>query len=101
MNLDAIRRQADLIGSLRSQLKDAETQIATVAGNHGQSTTARVTVNGVCFDVLRMNTAYMPEVIKGYEIIQREAVRLLTMRRDRTLSQLEGAEWKMRQLSKE
>jgi len=100
MDLDAIKKQAELIGSLRTQLKDMEVQIATVAGNYGQSTSARVTVNGVTFDVLRMNAAWMPEVIKGYEVIQREAVRLLTLRRTRLLSQIEGAEWKLHQLSK-
>lgn len=100
MDLDAIKKQADLVGALRTQLKDAETLIATVAGKHGQSTSARVTVNGVSFDVLQLSTAYMPQVIKGCEVIQREAVRLLTARRDRIRSQLEGAEWKLRQLSK-
>lgn len=100
MDLDAIKKQADLIGSLRTQLKEAETQIATVAGKFGQSTSARVTVNGVAFDVLQLSKGYMPEVVKGCEVIQREAVRLLTTRRDRIRSQLEGAEWKLRQLSK-
>lgn len=100
MNLDAIKKQCDAVGALRQALHDAEVQIATVAGKNGQSTSARITVNGIAFDALKLSTAYMPEVVKGCEVIQREAVRLLTARRDSIRSQLDGAEWKLRQMTK-
>lgn len=99
-DLEAIKKQCDNIGALRQALRDANVQIETVAGKHGQSTHARITVNGIAFDALKLSTGYMPEVIKGYEVIQREAIRLLTMRRDDIKSRLEGAEWKLAQLTK-
>ena len=100
MNLDAIRRQTDLIGKLRQELQGAEAHILACSGKAGQSTSARVTVNGIAFDILRLGPGYMPELVKGMEAMQREAIRLLTMHRDSIRSQLEGAEWQLRQLTK-
>lgn len=100
MNTNDIRRQADAVDEARKELDAVRVQIRKVEGKHGQDCAA-LHINGVAFEITRLNRSYMPEVIKGMETIQRECIALLKAREAACASRLDGAEWKLRELAKE
>lgn len=99
MDTEAIRRQTAVVDAARKEVAATEKLIAQVSARHGQDC-ATVHVNGVPFSVVQLNRAYMPEVVKGAEVIQRECIAILQANLFAQRSKLEGAEWKLRQLVK-
>ena len=99
MDTEAIRSQTAVVDAARKAVADSKTLIAKVSARHGQDC-AVIHINGVKFDLTSLNRAYMPEVIKGMEAIQRECVAMLQAQLATHRSRLEGAEWKLLQLVK-
>lgn len=99
MDTEAIRRQTEVVDAARKAVAATQKLIAQVSARSGQDC-ATVTVNGVPFSVVQLNSAYMPQVTKGAEVIQRECIAILQANLSAQRSKLEGAEWKLRQMVK-
>lgn len=100
VDTEAIRRQTAAVDAARKNVAETQKLIAQVSARLGQDC-ATVHVNGVPFSVVQLNSAHMPQVVKGAEVIQRECIAILQANLSVQLSRLEGAEWKLRQLVKE
>lgn len=99
MNTDHIRAQAKKLDELRESLKAAQINRDTVACRYGQ-VCASISINGIALKLSDHNRNYMPEVLKGMEAIQAEAIKLLDMRVATLKGLVEGAVWKLSQLAK-
>jgi hypothetical protein len=99
MDTEAIRRQTEVVDAARKAVAATQKLIAQVSARSGQDC-ATVSVNGVVFNLVQLNSAYMPQVVKGMEAIQRECLAILQANLSAQRSKLEGAEWKLRQLVK-
>ena len=98
MNTSHIARQIVVIDQLRAVLQkriDARAQMVMKAGQ----ACASMTMCGLKFDVTLMNNHYyMPELVKGMEVIHAELIKILDAHIDNARSAVEGAEFRMREL---
>lgn len=101
MDTEAVKAQASAVGVLQTKLSLINIDLQRAAGKFGQDTSLTISLNGVAFSPLVLSGGnYMPEVRKGFEVMQAEAIKLLQLKRADIRSRLEGAEWKLRQLVK-
>lgn len=99
MNTKDIRMFCDALDSVREAIKVAEGHVARLECRHGQDTAA-VSVCGVQFQVVSLNSAWTPQAVKSTELIRQEALRLKKAELAALHSKAEGFEWKLRQATK-
>lgn len=99
MNITVIKQQLDELASLYKRSSEAQNQKSVLEGKSGQDT-CHIVINGVSFNVTELNKYYLPEVIKGMEIIQKEAVKLKEMQIATIKGKIEGLEFTIRNLTK-
>ena len=98
MNISAISKQAVVIDQLRVVLQKRIDARARMSMKAGQAC-ASMTMCGLSFDVTLMNNHYyMPELVKGMEVIHAELIKILDAHVDNARSAVEGAEFRMREL---
>lgn len=87
--------------NLIKELKLAEDTLKTVQCKFGQNMT-KVSVGGCSFDfqMLDRESGYAPYVIKGCEELQQAAEKIMQNRVKMLLGQIEGLEFKIKELSK-
>ena len=100
MDTEAVKAQASAVQALQAQLDLVNIDLRRAAGEFGQDASLTISLNGVAFSPLGLGRNHMPEVRKGFEVMQAEAIKLLELKRSDIRSRLEGAQWKLRQLVK-
>jgi hypothetical protein len=100
MKTEAIREQTASIDAASRKLAETRRMIRLLKMECGQEI-ASITINGVTFPLTCLNSAYRPQVSKGMEEVQRICLSILAGYEATEKSQLEGAQWRLKQLVKE
>ena len=82
MDTESIRRQTAVVDAAAREVAITRDLIAKVSARNCGQDLAGITVNGVAFSLSALNKAYMPELCRGMEAIQRECLTILQAQLD-------------------
>ena len=98
-DLAAVAKYSELLKNARLNLVSEVTVLASLEMKNGQDCSANLTVCGKRFDLVKMNSSYMPERIKALDVIRLELIKYQQGVVSSHRSGVDGLEWRLRQAS--